>query len=867
MAEHDQPDSAPSSMPAPQGRQNHQPKATTAQFDSDFLGRPDDNSSNYASATIETNEIAPPQRTHVRHDGALNSASYGSGRNMATSPHPIYQGKEWESQDLSHIDRVQVIDQPLKKTGVLSGYKKVLPVSASAISYHNPVLRSPLVRDQGTQTLPPQLFLKLVGQHVQTSPTDPQRKLDQTSPVSTSLQSGELSSTSKKTSTCPPSPASTELPRYMSAFEWALRPYLDKVLDDTQERQLRLPAPAQQDDSTRVTTPLLAPIQNLSNIEHESDEEQEEIPEYGIPSHLMEKDAFRTRIRQIQLRSCLMHCTVLQATASGLERTPWKTDHGHTPRWYYEKMRRLVYKAKPLAEALESKDLQARCEYWAGRGCGGTRDYQAATAHFDLALKLDVPNDTSPNGKARHRGLLPTEKADVRFLLESCSARHKAWEKRTARALKVAERQSEATGLPVQACLEESMVTSPPWMPDRDCVVQLARQAYDDRLESEDKAELANDTRLGESREAEDTQAMSIRMLNRKEWQYIKHGDVQMAKQRARQQSAEQYKAAYNTSTVRKAGRKRPTESSRKASQASGCLFDGSSPGHQNRQSLANELEGLESLEWDSDSPIASSISQGSAYKSDQWSPTSPRHLDQDPTIASENSKEVTGDVSITSASPTGLSERRHIDMDPIITEGIQAQPILGDAVRTSSPVSESLHPPPPLKADEQATPERSKRTSLLEAILSASPPVDEQSMLGDTVHASLIPEANISPLLPVDEQPPPVVTKHTSLPVPQPSQPPTCAPANHDSFLRPPTPATRTRSVSVTTGIWDPIVAPTRSQPVGSSAKFSRSHRRAQTLTGPFSGLSQSQSGYFGNCSPRIKTPDSAGFFPLCST
>jgi hypothetical protein len=702
------------------------------------------------------------------------------------------------------------MDKPLKKTGVPDG-ARLQPKSAAATSYLHPLLTSPtFVRDRGTQTDGCPLSLEFSVQQVQTSPTIPQLEVDLSSPVSIVPQSGNTSPDSTTVPKRERPAGRNDLPTYESAFEFALRPFLNAI-DDTHEQQLCLPAPAQPTDSIRDTTPLVVSNQQPLSTGYESHEEEEYIPEYGIPESLMQKYAFRTRMRHFQLRTLLMHCTVLQATASDIERTPWRTDNKHSADWYYEKIRSLAYKAKPLAEALESNDLQARCEYWAGRGCSGTRDYQAAEAHFELALKLDVPNDTTPKGKARFRGLLPTEKADVRFLRDSCSARHIAWQKRTTRAMKIAERQAEEMGVPLEACLEENMVPSPPWMPDRDRVVQLATQAFGNQGITDEEAN------------SKDLQVTDRMMLNKKEWQYIKHGDVQMAEQRARQRSAEQKQALYDTSTSLDTSRKRSTIKSTKTSRLASDTTEGSAKSHPYRQSLANELEGLETVEWETSPTASPSESQGPPYELDQWSPTRPRHVDQDtpkPTGVIETAKD---DTSIASAFPTNLKHRRHIELDPIITEGFQAQPMVADTVRSLSPMSQNLN--------------------------TAAEPTEKQtssSALG--------------------QRPNPNTLRQTSLPVPPPLQSAPLQPAKRISFLLPPTTRARTKSFnSVASEPRPPLASATRSRPMTASDDPWTGHRRVSPFNGPLNGFPWSYGSGMGNHSPTTpNTPASPMVMPV---
>ncbi|KAF2829574.1 hypothetical protein CC86DRAFT_287213, partial [Ophiobolus disseminans] len=262
-----------------------------------------------------------------------------------------------------------------------------------------------------------------------------------------------------------------------------MRPYLEE--HTALECHLHLP---QHDVSSAASSPLFVPLRGdeISDLESDDDdvgsdiqrEKGREVPGYDIPPHLKKRYATQTHIRHIQLRTLLMRCTVLQTTVWEIERKPWVEEMERRPYWYYSKMRRLACKAQRFAEALKSRDLQARCEYWAGRGSGGTRDYLAAKQHFKRAVILDVENDQHTNGKPRHRGLRPAEKGDVHFLLKSVSERHEDWEMRTIHARRAARYESEKLAIPIRECIKQTDLDSPLWMPDRDRAMQLARHEF-----------------------------------------------------------------------------------------------------------------------------------------------------------------------------------------------------------------------------------------------------------------------------------------------------------------------------------------------------------------------------------------------------
>lgn len=380
-----------------------------------------------------------------------------------------------------------------------------------------------------------------------TSPHYPESKLDL---ALLGPQPARPPHTRKDESLQPLSPTHDDLAEDMSAPGYAMDRYLEEK--DEFEDNLQVPAPAQQDMSDHIPSALVPPARDdeisYTNSAHYAG--TEEIYEDGIPEELRRMDPFQTRIRHIRLRTYLMRCSVLQSTIREIERKPWAQSSTKPPYWYYSKMRTLAQRARQLAEALMSNDLRARCEYWFGRGCGGTGDFEAASHHFEQAIKLDVANDYYPSGRLRLRGLRPVEKADVHFLFGSVKDSHTAWKAQTENARQHAQSESERTYQPIEECVDWSGLNSLDWVPDRDRVHQLAAQEHGVR--SNQGADVPNpgdperDRNVRESEETLqtryaadglDTTELTRRTFSAREWKYIKHGDVRAAERRRRQES------------------------------------------------------------------------------------------------------------------------------------------------------------------------------------------------------------------------------------------------------------------------------------------------------------------------------------------
>jgi hypothetical protein len=713
MIEQKADDKLPPAESESQQRQHRRTTSAAASFNSLPHTHSHSNSSTDELTAAVTHKFAAPRPAHNRRHGASNSASYEIDQNAAPLNGPVIRGRDWESIYNPHAKKVQSTPPDLRKllrrTGISQDVQEQQPKSASAIRYSRSLSESPSAHHHNYTAAVPAASLSEIMPVYMLSPTYPFQKLSQSSPTSVGPQSGETIPAEPAAPTGPPSPDHNDLPKYGSAFDYAMKPFLGAFIDDSHEKEVRLPPPVHQEARVGPASPIFLPLQDDASTSYDSDEEEDDIPEYGIPSHLFEKDAFRTRMRHIQLRTYLMQCTILHNTVGQIQRKPWRSGKEHSPRWYYEKMCSLAGKARPLAEALESRDLQARCAYWQGRGCGGTRDYQAAEAHFKRALLLDEPNDTSPKGRPRLRGLLPTEKADVRFLLDSCTARHRSWEKRMKVAMQWAQNQSDATGLPIEACLDDNVATSPAWVPDRDRIVQLARSAFDGTgktvqgsVDWQRGQTLEDELQARWKHEDEDVQAMKKRTLSKKELQYIKHGDAKVREQRARQLSIDE--AAKDTPTLRK----QPSASSGRSSRAASGNLSLRRP-----QTLANELAGLE---WPNtppgQTPTLSQYSNPSEVPSPAFSDQPlaihlvPSH-DQD-----QSSTDPTSSTPFLRASiPTDLQQCRNIHLDPIITD-ISPLPVPTSETISAKHSSGPCHEPSDLLPPGPSLPLRGRSVS-----------------------------------------------------------------------------------------------------------------------------------------------------------
>lgn len=255
-------------------------------------------------------------------------------------------------------------------------------------------------------------------------------------------------------------------------------------------------------------------------------EDINDAPEDGVPAHLKMQDSFGTRASLVELRTLLMRCQVLQATMNNVERKPWKHYAKAAPYPHYSKMRKIAYRARKVAERLESSELQARCEYWAGRGCGGMKDWGAAADHFASAMQLDVENDTYPSGRTRLRGLRPNEKEDVEILQRDASQRHKNSLKNKPKAQPLAQIEHEKIVIPMETFVDWSDIPSSSRQPKQDRVVRLATIPGPVPFEEDAEAKFSEEAFRLEERMLRDLHDGELRRrkLSRAEMQYIQHG-------------------------------------------------------------------------------------------------------------------------------------------------------------------------------------------------------------------------------------------------------------------------------------------------------------------------------------------------------
>jgi hypothetical protein len=476
-------------------------------------------------------------------------------------------------------------------------------------------------------------------------------------------------------------------PKNISAFQYALGPFFENLDDHVDMNQFRLTPLSKHEDESEASDSLQYD-EELYGVEVQR-AKATELADYGISEDIQAK-ILNANIRSLQVRVLLMRCNALQTTIRELQHKPWVRAKTRTPRWHYEQMRKLAFEARSLAESLASEPLLARCEYWVGRACGGTRDYGDAEKHFWKARQLDVENDkNSKSGSRVLRGLRPTEKADLKFLWQSCIDRHADYLKREKPNHEWAELQAEATGIPIQVLIEESIPQSPEWVPDRDRVMMIAQSSFDPWAQRpKAKLPLATPTEddddfidpLGEEMEsniqaqwkAEDDGVRDIyrRILSRNEWKYIKNEDYKARHQIARQESPDG--STNRTSPLHTPAPKTLADLLESLSTRSDSIESISEDAARERGWTNFDEHSVPSISsFEQSLPLSVQLMSRLAT-AEQISPTTLSQSDVEP------------------SEPQSLQQRRgNMNIPAIQTESSQPQPRLGRDTQTSSPASE----------------------------------------------------------------------------------------------------------------------------------------------------------------------------------
>ncbi|XP_014551377.1 hypothetical protein COCVIDRAFT_62320, partial [Bipolaris victoriae FI3] len=241
----------------------------------------------------------------------------------------------------------------------------------------------------------------------------------------------------------------------------------------------------------------------------------------------------------VQFHLFILRCQVLQSMSDILERNPRTDEVKSDIQTNYRKICRFASKAEKLTEGFDDTTLQARSEYWAGRGCGGLGHWLSAKMHFGNAIKLDTPNNANNHNNLQHRGLRPNERADVRFLLQIVTQRNDRCVRKREEARKtLSELEFE------EVDWDKEDMKDHRWTPYRDCMKRAAKQQVEichktgtpmNHLLTSDgqPANILKQKEINmvlERLAKRDGKALLCMTLNAEEWRYIFRGDAAMEK-------------------------------------------------------------------------------------------------------------------------------------------------------------------------------------------------------------------------------------------------------------------------------------------------------------------------------------------------
>jgi hypothetical protein len=242
------------------------------------------------------------------------------------------------------------------------------------------------------------------------------------------------------------------------------------------------------------------------------------------------KNSLGTRIRISNVEVNLMRCAIIDGAASELERKTYR--RANTPASQeYAKMHNIVQDALRIAQILRSDGLKARCHYWKGRTCGRQRFWLDAKRAFEKAEELDQAAKENDHEK----GLLPSEKADIKFLKRSVQKRAERADKDRKEREELIARIEWRTE---QAGIEDPKVVdakkSPMWRPETESAIRQWMERFGRTFESSpdlgsDGASIRSIDRSSQDEDETLERDWVKRPLSEAELRYVEHGDGNQA--------------------------------------------------------------------------------------------------------------------------------------------------------------------------------------------------------------------------------------------------------------------------------------------------------------------------------------------------
>ncbi|KAF2279444.1 uncharacterized protein EI97DRAFT_439789 [Westerdykella ornata] len=193
------------------------------------------------------------------------------------------------------------------------------------------------------------------------------------------------------------------LPLHMSPFDYAIAPYLQNVRSSGESYIRNLPSPTEPSTPSVNRSFVDDDDDSIAEFSHRNEQlyphpDRDPYPDPQLELFLLNMSA-AMRSRYINLRTVLSRCTMLASC-----RVDRSSKYSAPPITNFHLLSRLARRhALPIAKNLELEGFQALCHYWIGRGEAGLRNWDAAEAAFEEALKLQITTRTDFRPRAQGR--------------------------------------------------------------------------------------------------------------------------------------------------------------------------------------------------------------------------------------------------------------------------------------------------------------------------------------------------------------------------------------------------------------------------------------------------------------------------------
>jgi hypothetical protein len=250
-----------------------------------------------------------------------------------------------------------------------------------------------------------------------------------------------------------------------------------------------------------------------------------------------------TRIGLLKVKVILMRCAIIDHAASELECNTYGKANTRASQEYV-KMHNLAKGALSIAQNLRNEGPKARCYYWMGRAYGRQRLWNDAKRAFERAEELDQVAE----GNERGKGLLRSERTDIKFLERSVQKRaeradkdRKEREKWTAEI----EWKTEQAGAKDEKVVHARK--SPMWRPETESAIRQWMDRFDRTFEcspdlGSDSGSIMSVDRSWQEEDETLERDWAKRPLSEAELRYVEHGDGNLAPHTQERKDSDPYR-------------------------------------------------------------------------------------------------------------------------------------------------------------------------------------------------------------------------------------------------------------------------------------------------------------------------------------